>query len=203
MEARTSQPISKGDVEMLKRQNLVLSRICLILFSLCFIALALLTWQVRRVARDLTQDGKMLSTQQLNLLDENGKISGMFTGGSDGALVFLNGPKGKVGLTFGPGPEGSGLTLSGPSGDDEISLVVGDPYAWISVGSKEKGGEKVELSAGGGIHRVAVADDGGTSAVLGGASLKRLSSGDSVNTSAATLTLFRNDGRVLWMTPRE
>ena len=82
----------------------------------------------------------------------------MFTGGTDGALVFLNGPNGKVGLTFGPGPEGSGLTLSGPSGENEISLVVGNPYSWLSIGSKEKNGEKVEISAGGGIHRVAVAE---------------------------------------------
>jgi hypothetical protein len=150
------------------------------------------------------QEGaKVISENQFTLLDENGKITGMLVGGAEGAMLFLNGPKGKSGLTFGPGPDGSGsyLSLSSPSGEQEVNLNASDPYSWVTVGTKGSAGDSVEMAAGGGIRHVTVSDRAGFEAVLGSASLTKRS-GETTNTSAAALTLFRKDGHIIWVTPK-
>ena len=60
--------------------------------------------------------------------------------------------------------------------------------------------DRVELAAGGGVQHVTVSDKAGLEVVLGSASLIKQRSGGTTNTSAAALTLFGNDGHIIWMT---
>jgi hypothetical protein len=60
--------------------------------------------------------------------------------------------------------------------------------------------DRVELTAGGGVQHVTVSDKAGLEIVLGSASLIKQRSGGTTNTSAAALTLFGNDGHIIWMT---
>ena len=122
MEPTNQQPtVSIEYVMRLERQNRILARAGSFLFFLCFLAIGFLAWQLRRTSHSSTlQEGaKMISANQFTLLDEDGRIAGALVGGAEGAMFFLNGPKGKLGLTFGPGPDNSGscLSLMSPSGE--------------------------------------------------------------------------------------
>jgi hypothetical protein len=204
--AKQQPPVSIEYVMQLEKQNRILARAGFFLSLLCFLAIGLITWQLRRISRSSTvQAGtKMISANQFTLLDENGKVAGALVGGAEGAMFFLNGPNGKLGLTFGPGPNSTGsyLSLMSPSGEQEVNLNASDPYSWVTVGTSGSAGDKVEMSAGGGIQHVTVSDKAGFEVVLGSTSLIKPQSGRTTNTSAAALTLFGKDGHIIWMAPR-
>lgn len=187
----------------LERQNRMLKRVGFFLFVLCFLCIGLIAWQLRKLSHGLALGHtKMISANQFNLLDQNGKVQGLLSGSEGGAMLFLNGPDGKTGLMFAPGPDkGSSLSLESSDGGQQITLNTSDLFSWVNIGTKDDTGDKISLTAGA-ADRMTVSDKAGFELVLGSASLVRPESGDSHNTSAATVTLFGKDGRVLWMTPK-
>lgn len=195
-------------VSRLERQNRVLKRVGFGLFFVCFLAIGLVAWQVKKISRvgALQWQTKTVSANQFNLVDSNGKNQGMLAATSGGALLFLNGPNNKTGLMFNPYPgegssSGSSLSLLSPNQEQQVTLNTEDAFSWVTIGTKQSNGDKILMAAGGGDQSLTISDKAGFKAVLGNASLVKAESGQTTNTSVAALTLFGKDGHVIWMTP--
>jgi len=194
-------------VRRLESQNRMVKRVGFVLFFLCFSAIGLIAWQVKKISRLTTPQGqtKIVSANQFNLMDENGKMQGMLAANSDGAMLFLNGPNNRTGLIFSPGEggsNGSSLSLMNSSGEQQVTLNTADAVAWVTIGTKESNGDKIQLIAGSGVQNVMVSDKAGFQAVLGNSTLVTPESGETRQTSVAALTLFGKDGHVIWRTPK-
>jgi len=108
-------------VSRLEAQNRRLKWTGICLFTVLFLAIGLLGWQVWRVSHPSFLKIKMISAEQFTVLDSKGQIQGALLGMADGANLFLSGTNGKTALTFLPGDSdhpGATLTLSGNSGTD-------------------------------------------------------------------------------------
>lgn len=210
MGAITQQPqVFSEYVARVERQNRMLKRIGAFLFFLCFLAIGLIVWQIKRLSRATALQGrtlvnKVIYANEFNLVDQNGKSQGILSGGPNGAMLFLNGPNGKPGLMFFPFDKGGGssLSLTSVNGEQLIDLTVGDVYSSVAVGTKETAGDKIEMAAGAAGQSLTVSDKAGFQAVLGSASLMKQKSGATTETSVAALTLFGKDGRVIWIAPK-
>src|ERR1700685_218312 len=79
-------------VRRLESQNRMVKRVAFILFFLCFSAIGLIAWQVKKLSRLTTPQGqtKIVSANEFHLMDENGKVQGMLAASSGGAMLFLN-----------------------------------------------------------------------------------------------------------------
>jgi hypothetical protein len=205
MGAITQQPqVFMDYLERLERQNRMLKRLGVFLFLLCFLAIGLMAWQLKRVSHLAAPLGqaKIISATEFHLRDENGKLQGVLAASPDGAMLFLNGPNNKTGLLFNPGPSGSSLSLMSSDGEQQLSLHTDNAFSWVTIGPNEGTGDKIEMFTGGGASNVTLSDKAGFQAVLGRASLVKPESGETRNTSVAALTLFGKDGHILWMTPK-
>lgn len=190
-------------VARLEGQNRILKRVGLFLFCTCFLSIGLIAWHLRSVSRAPTAQGRarIISAHQFNLLDENGKIQGLLTGTPGGAMLFLNGPHGKVGLSFHPDEDGSSLSLRSANGEQTILETISDTFSSLTF-STGAGNNRIQMIATLAGGNLTVSDAAGFEAALGNASLVKPENGEGRATSAATLTLFKNDGHVMWMTPK-
>jgi hypothetical protein len=204
MGAITQQPQFMDYVRRLENQNRMVKRVGFVLFLLCFSAIGLLAWKVKKLSRPTTPQGqtKIVSANEFHLMDENGKVQGMLAASSGGAMLFLNGPNDKTGLMFAPGQGGSSLSLMSSSGEQQVTLNTEDALAWVTIGTKESNGDKIQLTARSGAQNVMVSDKDGFQAVLGVSTLVTPESGETRQTSVAALTLFGKDGHVIWRTPK-
>jgi hypothetical protein len=207
MGAITQQPqVFLEYLARLERQNRMLKRVGTFLFFLCFLAIGLIAWQLKRISRPAAPQGqtKIISATEFDLRDSNGKMQGMLSASPSGAILILDGPNDKPGLMFYPLDKsgGSSLSLTSVSGEQLVELAVGDPFSSVDVGTKEVRGDKIEMSAGGGSQSLTVSDKAGFQAVLGTASLVKSGTRATTDTSVAALTLFGKDGRVIWMAPK-
>ncbi|HEY6465281.1 MAG TPA: hypothetical protein VIY69_04770 [Candidatus Acidoferrales bacterium] len=204
METAVQQPHDfAAYVAKLEGQNRRMKRMGLSLFALSFLAIGFMGWQVWRLSHPSFLKVKMISAEQINALDPNGQIQASLLGTADGANLFLIG-NGKTALTFLPGDAahpGSTLTLSSPDEKQQVMLLASDPYASMSLGGNDDGSNKIEAVVGPDWQHLRIADRSGYQAVLGTASLVKAADGETRNTSAAALTLFRKDGHIIWMTP--
>lgn len=202
----TQQPqVFQESMARLEKQNRMLKRVGLFLFSLCFLAIGLLAWQVKKMSRLTAPQGKskIISANQFNLMGEKGEMQGMLAATQDGATLDLWGPNGKGGLTFDSGSSvGPFLSVKGSNGEQVITLSASDTSSGMSVGTKEGEGGRIEIFAGLGSGSLTVSDKAGFHAVLGRTSLATPETGATRDTSVAALTLFGKDGRVIWLTPK-
>jgi hypothetical protein len=195
-------------ISRLERQNQMLKRVGFFLFFLCFLAIGLIAWQLKRISRPAAAQGqvlvnKVIYANEFNLVDQNGKTQGVLSGSADGAMLFLNAHNNKPGLMFYPDKSGgSSLSLTSVSGEHLVMLTTDDEFSWVTIGAKEDRGDRIQMAAGAGGQSLTVSDKTGFQAVLGSASLMKPESGATTNTSVAALTLFAKDGRVIWMTPK-
>ena len=183
----------------------MLKRVGACLFLICFSAIALIGWQLKRVGDIFSiNNPRMISAPQFNLVDDKGKIQGALVWDKDGPFFRLGEP-GKGELSFDPLPDGFSLTLSSASGKEKISLNAADRLSEVTVGtgmgdSHDK--DNIHIMAGEFGQRVIVSDELGYQAILGETWPLTSSTGGSMTTSGAALTLFSKDGHVTWMTPK-
>jgi hypothetical protein len=209
MGAITQQPQVFVDyAARLEKQYRMLKRFGIFLSFILFVSLLAIGMTARRLMRvshstGLQAQAKIISATEFDLRDENGKVQGILLASPGGAMLFLNGLNDKTGLMFAPGPGGANsLSLMSSSGEQQVHLHAADGFSWVTVGSKESNGDRVEMATGGGSQTVTVSDKAGFHAVLGSASLVKSESGETRHTSAAALTLFGKDGHMIWMTPK-
>jgi len=198
-----------GYAAQLERQNRMLKRVGACLFLGCFSAIALIGWQLKRVADIFSiHNPRMISARQFNLVDDKGNIQGALVSLPEGPFFRLGKPD-KGGLSFDelPGEAGTpdtfSLRLSSPSGKQHISLFAGDRASSVTVGtgiSLDK--DNIQIMAGEFGQRVTVSDELGYQAILGETWPLTSPTGGSMTTSGAALTLLSKDGHVTWMVPK-
>ena len=193
----------------LERQNRMLKRTGTFLFLVCFSAIGVIGWQVKRVSGIFPGNNTgMISASQFNLVDDKGNLQGMLAWGTDGPTFDLRGP-GKGGLSFIPitgvaaNPGGFSLTLSSASGKQQISLDVGDSVSSETIGTGNSlDTDNIHIMAGEYGQRIMVSDELGFRAILGKTFALTSPTGGSMTTSGAALTLFNKNGHVIWMVPK-
>lgn len=122
---------------------------------------------------------KIVAAQQFNIVNEEGDMLGMISATPGGVSLFMNDANGQLRVSVHTLPTGTTLTLRNANGKSEASLVL---YGEGSVFLKLSDGE-------------------GFQAQLGNTSLQRPRTGQTQQTSAASLVLFGKDGKVIWRAP--
>lgn len=174
------------DVIRLERQNRILVLVGLVLFLLCFLAIGFIAWRLKETSHiSASQKSGIVSAQQFDLIDEKGRLHGTFATTSDGAVFALYGQvNGKA--------EGQVIALE----------AVGDSFSWMNIGSKEHNRGRIEIRSAGEIQNISISDSEGFKAVVGSTSLINSHTGQTTDTSAATVTLFAKDGHIISMVPK-
>jgi hypothetical protein len=198
----------------LERQSRVVKYCAILLFVILVFGFGIIEWQVkRRIGSSSARiEADMISAHQLEIYDKNGQGKALLTG----TMFFLGGPNGKTELMVAPQKDGVSLSLLDLNGKERLTLSVGEgeqkidltaagPYSWLSMGGPDKyqqDRDRIEITAGGDQPNISISDKSGFEAILGRAALVKRQTGEDERTSAASLTLFDNDGHVLWMTPK-
>jgi hypothetical protein len=119
-----------------------------------------------------------LVVHRLELRDNAGKLLGLWDVGDEGSLLALYDTGGKPRAALALFHEVPRLTLHGTAGEARAELTAGDLGPDLTL-----------------------VDAQGFQAVVGVTELERPATGESHKTSAAAVTLFGKDGKVIWRAP--
>jgi hypothetical protein len=168
-----------------------------------------------------TTSHKVLEAGSFVLIDQNGKHSAELStaGGLPGLTIYGTG-KGNVWIgagndgpfvsleALGGGMAGTLLTLKANERGAHVSLSGRSGSAWLEL---SKSGPHVSLEAASADHgpssrlypdALVIEDEEGFHSVLGVSSTVRTRTGEKHQTSAAALTMFDKDGKVIWEAPQ-
>jgi len=166
-------------LEKLERQNRTLKRLGLLFLLIAGSGFLLAQASCQRpgaapgaATPAVTYD--TLVVHRLELRDKAGKLRGLWTVGNDGPLLVLCDPAGKPRAALGVDADGADLMLLGAPGKGQT---------WLAQDT------------------FSVTDAQGFKAVVGVTQTETTKTGESHTTSAAAVTLFGRDGKVIWRAP--
>jgi len=138
----------------------------------------------------------MLDAPLLALYDAAGQSRATLDVTPGGPLLRLYAADGKPRAGLGVSPDGPGLALYDAAGTPRTALVVtaADPGLWLYDGT---GKPRAALAE----DTFSLTDAQGFKAVFGVTETETIRTGEKHTTSAATVTLFSKDGRVIWQAP--
>ena len=185
----------------LERQNRRLKRLGLLLLLIAGSGF-LLAQVLRKPARAAPAPATLAATydtlvvHRLELRDKAGKLRGLWGVDDRGSALYLYDAIGLPQAMLSAFTDGSGLWLSDLAGKSSAALNVLADGPLLQLGAPA-GKPGAALSA----DAFSVTDAQGFKAVLGVTDLETITTGEKHTTSAAAVTLFGKDGKVIWRAP--